>query len=331
MLGDPSDLSALLSVLREGARRRAPPDLGALAQPPPREDPPPPAFAGWLDRRRQALAAWIEGAVPSRSPGAGFAEDPAGHLAGEVAAWLLDRNQFLPLDGERRAALAALHARALTALAGALRRPGSAAELGAALGEVATAYRQELAAFAAALSPAGDGPADVLREVVSAEYGAELQLGVLGLDPASLAAPVLDLGCGPAARLVRLLRARGLQVVGVDRSVAPAPGLVRADWLEVPLPRAAFGTVISHLGFSLHFLHHHLRPGGDAARYARRYLEILGALRPGGLFAYAPGLPFVEEHLDPERWVVERSPVPVPPGRAPLPVPWYAARVKRMR
>ncbi len=332
MPGTSPDLPTLLAALHAEARRRAPSDLASLAAPGAPEGPPPPALTAWLFERREALAAWIQECVPSGSPGQGFAEDPAGHLAGEVAAYLLAHNQFLPLDRAHADELEALHARALSALAAALRRPGAPLELGPALARVATAYRVELGEFVARLAPPGDDPVlPALREVVSAEYGPELQLAVLGLDPAQLADPVLDLGCGPSASLVHLLRAQGRQVLGVDCGVAPGPGLLRADWLEVPLPPGRLGTVVSHLGFSLHFVHHHLRPGGDAPRYARRYMEILGSLRPGGLFAYAPGLPFVEEHLPSDRWALERTPVPVPAGRAPLPVPWYASRVRRLR
>ena len=98
----------------------------------------------------------------------------------------------------------------------------------------------------------------------------------------------------------------------------------------MPLPAGSLGTVLSHLGFSLHFLHHHLRPGDEALRYARRYMEVLRSLRPGGVFAYAPGLPFVEEHLDAGRWRLERTPLPVPDAAVAPPVPWYSSRVRRL-
>jgi hypothetical protein len=172
--------------------------------------------------------------------------------------------------------------------------------------------------------------------VVSAEYAPDLQLEILGLDPDLLPEPVLDLGCGKEGRLVAALRARGKDARGVDRLAEPGPALSRGDWLDVPLAPGGFGAVLSHLGFSLHFLHHHLRQGGDAARYALRYMAVLRALRLGGVFAYAPGLPFVEEHLPPGVWRVERSPVPLPAGPDPLtqrlstgPLPWYACRVWR--
>jgi hypothetical protein len=330
VLHAPEDLPALLARLREEAHRRAPRDLAGLAHPR-IEQAPSAALVTWLHARRVALAEWLDETVPPPRPGHTFAQDPAGHLAAELVRYLLSHNQFLPLDGRRVAALEALHARALSSLAQALRTGETESTLSGALARVATAYREELAAFVAGLGPdAGEVLLAPLREVVSAEYGPELQLKVLGLDAATLLEPVLDLGCGPKARLVHFLREAGKPARGVDRLIEPGPGLLRADWLDVPLPPKSLGTLLSHLAFSLHFLHHHLRPGDGALRYARRYMELLHTLRPGGVFAYAPGLPFVEEHLDATAWGVERQPLPLPEGRPPLEIPWYASRVQRL-
>jgi hypothetical protein len=326
------DLCALL--LAEGARQ-APEGLAALSDPTAEVSAPSPALLALLDAHRTGLREWLAAAIAPACPGGGFAADPAGFLAARAAQALLARNQFLPLDGERRAALAALHARALSAGSDALAVAADQAALARALGAVAADYRRALAAFTAALAPPGAPP---LREVVAAEYTPALQLRVLGLEGVALPEPILDLGCGREARLVAFLRGRGLDARGVDRDVEPGPGLARGDWLELPLSPGGFGTVLSHLAFSLHFLHHHLRPGDEAARYARRYMAVLGALRPGGLFAYAPGLPFVEAHLPAEGWRVERSPVTLPPGEGPRALeralgtaPWYACRVWRRR
>jgi SAM-dependent methyltransferase len=146
-------------------------------------------------------------------------------------------------------------------------------------------------------------------ELICAEYSPALQLRVLGLDVARIAEPILDLGCGAGAALVRELRRLGKEAYGVDRAVDDGPFLFGGDWLDFPLGRLRWGTVISHMGFSSHFLHHHLRPGPAAASYARRYMDVLASLRPGGLFVYAPGLPFLEPLLPPERYAVTRRPV----------------------
>lgn len=286
----------------------------------------PAELAAFLWRARGPLAAWLEAALAAPAGDGAWERDPAGHLTVRAVRALQRSNQFaFGPDAVRR--LDGLHARALAALAGALRDAASERALAANARAIAAEYLAGLSALArAALAPGGAA----LRLVASAEYGPELQLSVLGLDPGALLAPVLDLGCGAEARLVRHLRARGIDARGLDRAAEPGEGVRRGDWLVEPLAPASLGTVLSHLGFSLHFVHQHLRPGGDALRYARRYMEILRAVRPGGVFAYVPGLPFVEEHLPPATWDVTRLPVPIPaPPGAAATIPWYATQVRR--
>lgn len=66
------------------------------------------------------------------------------------------------------------------------------------------------------------------------------------------------------------------------------------------------------MAFSTHFLHHHLRTDGHPERYARLYLDLLAALKPGGSLLYTPGLPFMENLLPAERYVVRRRPICLP-------------------
>ena len=157
----------------------------------------------------------------------------------------------------------------------------------------------------------GDAP----RDVIAGAYSAPLQLDVLGLRIASLDSPILDVGCGAKATLVRALRERGLDVSGIDTApfdaatVAEAPptlGLVTANWLTYDYGVAKWGTVVSHLGFSLHFLHQHHISGEGARAYAETYLRILRSLKPGGVFAYAPSLPFFEPVLPTEGLLITR-------------------------
>lgn len=149
-----------------------------------------------------------------------------------------------------------------------------------------------------------------LKPVVCAEYAAALQLNVLRLDPAALKEPVLDIGCGPQAGLVRLLRQQGLAAYGVDRFIAsPEPYLKTGDWLDFSMPAGYWGTIVSNLSFSNHFLHHHHRNSPDCTRYAAKYMEILRSLRPGGSYHYAPSLPMVEKYLSPAEFMVSSLPV----------------------
>jgi SAM-dependent methyltransferase len=150
--------------------------------------------------------------------------------------------------------------------------------------------------------------AKTLREC--AQYSPEFQLELLGVGADALPDPILDLGCGQDAALVHWLREQGRDAFGIDlRAEDCTSYILRADWLSFPLESEHWATIISHQGFSNHFLNHHLRRNGRPERYARRYLAILRALKPGGSFLYAPGLPFFEPLLPSDVFHVERRPV----------------------
>ncbi len=152
---------------------------------------------------------------------------------------------------------------------------------------------------------------EVLEPVACSEYTAELQIEILNLNINEIMEPVLDIGCGRHGNLVKYLRDKGLEAYGFDRLPDGLPYLTSADWLEFPYGVSKWGTIISHLGFSNHFHHHHLREDGDFVRYAEKYTEILGSLKPGGCFHYAPGLPFIEEYLNNERYRLNVPPVKI--------------------
>lgn len=271
---------------------------------------------GVLDRHRDALAA------RARDPGLARA------LSVRVLRVLQAKHQFLEVE---LTALDDLHARTLDALAHALTEqvaPGarsSTEALAHAVASALAAHQRAVAALIAHLPP---------REVLCSEYSPTLQLSLLSLDPQQMAEPILDLGCGEHARLVEALRAQGKEAFGVDRVATPGPWVAQEDWFTFRLEPARFGTIVSHLGFTNHFLHHHLRASDEAFRYARRYMEVLRALAPGGVFAYAPGVPFVEQHLPAAQWTVRRHEITVEPpawARGRVELPTYACHVVRVR
>jgi len=113
---------------------------------------------------------------------------------------------------------------------------------------------------------------------------------------------VLDIGCGKQGSLVSYLRSKRVEAYGVDRLLTDNPNLTSADWLEFDFGKERWGTIISNLGFSNHFKHHHIREDGDFLKYATKYMEILNSLKIGGRFHYAPDLPFIEKYLSPEKY-----------------------------
>jgi hypothetical protein len=225
---------------------------------------------------REVLGPWLASAAA------------AGDLADQLVRWLHRHNQFLYATAQTRAELGQAYAQTLADTAELLDEARSQQEVEDGLPQLLAEHHQRLAlalkvAFGARL-----------RDTVQAEYSPGLQIAVLGLS--QVETPVLDVGCGATAALVDYLRDAGIEGVGMDRD-AQAPGVVQADWLTQDYGRGIWGTVISHLGFSLHFLHHHLSDHELAFDYARAYMRILASLRVGGRFAYAPALPFLEEVL----------------------------------
>jgi hypothetical protein len=149
-----------------------------------------------------------------------------------------------------------------------------------------------------------------VQSVVCAEYSAPMQLHVLQLDVSQLKTPVLDIGCGQHAHLVRYLRSEGIAAFGIDRLIDGSEKYLQVmDWLDCKLPPASWGTIISNLSFSNHFLHHHQRANSEHIAYAQKYMEILGALQPGGSYHYAPHLPMMEMHLSPASYKIRHYPV----------------------
>jgi len=136
-----------------------------------------------------------------------------------------------------------------------------------------------------------------------------LQLTVLGVDSAALREPVLDLGAGAEGALVQYLVGRGFDAYGIDRVAEDRPRLIIGDWLDAPLGKNEWGTILSHMAFSNHFLQIHRRSDPLATVYAARYMQILRALQVGGCFFYAPSLPFMETLLPVDRFSVRYRPV----------------------
>lgn len=230
--------------------------------------------------------AQLEGELAPLEEGLAAQASERAQIVDALYDWLWSHNQFLSLAEAERVELGESVARAL-------RTMQSTKQARVAL----RAHRKELAVFVR--QKLGAEP----PEVTCAEYSPALQLKVLGL--ATLRAPILDVGCGPSAALVRELRARGLDAEGLDRALSPELG-IRADWLTHDYAAGRYATIVSHQAFSLHFLHHHHAAGETAYDYARTFMSILRALLPGGVFAYAPGLPFIESMLTGYR--VERVP-----------------------
>jgi hypothetical protein len=234
-------------------------------------------------------------------------------------------NQFVQIDAREETVMRTIYTQYLREMGQMLERSASPEAIASGLNNLVAGHFQDLRAnitrfFDPEVRTNPDANV-ILHKVVCADYTPKLQVEILGLH--DLIEPVLDLGCGKEGGLVTYLRAAGLQATGVDRVVADRPGLVQAGWLDFPLAPESWGTVISHMAFSNHFIFQHLYQRGSVEPYARRYMTILRSLKPGGSFYYTPGLPFIEAYLPAEQYRLTRKPVP---GAASE----YACRVQRM-
>jgi hypothetical protein len=233
-----------------------------------------------------ASADFLRGAELVKAPIGGPNE--ADECAGAMLRALAGKNQFVAADPvvatEVRRALMSIWSTPDRAMALACAREDIAAVLSRALGPTP-------------------------REVVAGEYGAELQIAVLGIDPAALAEPILDIGCGEAATLVRHLRGLRKDARGLD-PFAPLDVGERGDWLTYDYGTSRWGTLVSHMAFTLHFIHQEMRRSNLAFDYAKAYMRMVRSLLPGGTFAYVPGVPFVETFLPKDEFVVKQVPLP---------------------
>jgi len=147
------------------------------------------------------------------------------------------------------------------------------------------------------------GDQEIAIPVACSEYPPDLQLSILNIDLKSLIEPVLDIGCGRELNLVNYLRDNGIEAYGIDRFDNDNPFYYKTDWLEYNFDIQKWGSLISNLGFSNHFIHHNQRTDGNFREYAQKYMEILNSLKSGGSFYYAPDLPFIEMHLDKTKYL----------------------------
>jgi hypothetical protein len=146
----------------------------------------------------------------------------------------------------------------------------------------------------------------VLETVTCAEYTAILQKEILHLNDIQLLEPILDIGCGKSGNLVKYLRNNAFDAYGIDRFAEDSSFLEKADWLNFEYGIEKWGTIVSNLGFSNHFIHNHLREDGNFIEYAKKYMDILKSLKIGACFCYAPDLPFIEKYLDKNDFSIQK-------------------------
>jgi hypothetical protein len=197
----------------------------------------------------------------------------------------LNVNQFLQIEQEDRNSLAGIYRQTLSAVR-ISRNPGQV---------LRKIHYPKLKTWLEEIYPDSllkglRNQSDISR-VPCAEYSPEVQLTVLGLDPGQLLPPVLDVGCGENAHLVRYLNASGIPAQGIDRSVAVVDKDTQAvNWFNVDIQPSTWGTIISHMALSNHYQFARTAGSGRVTRMEQVFYRLLTGLKPGGILAYAPAV-----------------------------------------
>lgn len=224
----------------------------------------------------------------------------------QAIAFFQTKNQFLIVGDQEKTILTAEYVRFLGDFRSGLLDCKHSTHLPKLLKEVLAVHQIQLEQFVLDLASRNLSRDFVFSTPVCSEYSPDLQLRILHTPTEHLLDPILDLGCGQNGELVHFLRSQGNLAFGVDRGSDPDQFIINADWFNFPFVPGFWGTIISHMAFSNHFLHHYLRPSGHLQQYAQCYMDVLSALKPQGSFIYAPGLPFIEALLPREEYCVER-------------------------
>jgi hypothetical protein len=224
---------------------------------------------------------------------------------GTFRAWLESENQFAHLGARCQARLFGVYVQGAEDLVHVLALAPEPEEVEARLKWLFARHQVRLARLA--FGATGGRPS----EVVSGEYDPALQLAALSLEGVRLTGPLLDIGCGRRASLVNALRANGCDAQGLDRHLgAHSRPDLPADWLEHDFGHNRYGFVVSHLGLSLNLLYHHRRGSSEAYSHVATYMRVLESLSDGGVFAYVPSVPFLEDLLPARLYRVERFALP---------------------
>ena len=147
----------------------------------------------------------------------------------------------------------------------------------------------------------------IVGHVICEEYSAQLQIELLRIDVESLKQPLLDIGCGGTAGLVQHLRTFQIESYGIDRRIELEASYVQEmNWFDYGFEPNTWGTIISNMSFTNHLLYTYHHDSAQLKLYLHKFTEIIGSLKIGGSFHYAPSVPFVEQMLDVNSYRVRR-------------------------
>jgi hypothetical protein len=154
---------------------------------------------------------------------------------------------------------------------------------------------------------AGLKTATHLGHVPSSEYSAEHQMKLLRLELQTIKEPILDVGCGGEAYLIRFLRSKNFEAYGFDRLIRDRTSyLSEADWFDYEYGYGRWGTILSNLSFANHLVYAQRYEAATPAMYLKTFLKMLDSLKVEGTFIYAPAVDQLEKQIDPIKYRIEK-------------------------
>lgn len=222
-------------------------------------------------------------------------------LSGKIYNWFVsecvEKNQYLFITDRKYTQLHDLYRNLVIALGGI-----TAENSGEKVLELVRQHRQNLVLIIEAIDGINNGNVEIIP---CAEYSAALQLKVLRVD-ATMMQPVLDIGCGKKHHVIDVLSSMGIEALGIDQFQSDEQRILRRNWLDFGYGSNKWGCILSHMAFSNHYIRNLHRRTDLLPKYRVKYNEIVRSLKRGGLFAYCPAIPEMEERLDKRKFKVDR-------------------------
>ncbi len=118
-----------------------------------------------------------------------------------------------------------------------------------------------------------------IRKVCS-EYSIDLQKSILRYNFDDLAEPILDIGCGENAYFITECIRNGKRCTGIDQYISKeySNTILCRNWLEFEYTSSFWGTIISHMAFTNHFIYHLKHRTTVLEEYEKTYFKILNSL-----------------------------------------------------
>ena len=138
------------------------------------------------------------------------------------------------------------------------------------------------------------------------EYSYNLQVSILRINETNIREPIIDIGCGKHANLIKELEKRYNNVYGIDQYINDKSNVICENWFDFNFKSNTWGTIIAHMSFTNHYRRSISFSSPELNNYSNKYVEILESLKDGSYFIYTPSIPEVEDELDEDKFEIRK-------------------------